>query len=115
MVEFSASASGDIRQYTPLTPHEIIDYFAQARDRILALEQKLADIISENNLKVPTKMARKPVKHRARVGKASHDDVAEDKAMINKAMAKHVHKAHPGDTPTEIKRGGRAKAPKRKR
>ncbi len=45
-------------------------------------------------------MARKP-------SKEPHDDVEEDKAMINKAIAKHDAKEHPGHKPTTIKKGGR--------
>jgi hypothetical protein len=98
----------DRTQYTPLTAVQIIFHFNELRDRILTLERLIDDIVKANGLLTQTKRKRAP----AMAKKPKHDDVAEDKAMINASMAKHVKKDHPGETPTKIKRGGAAKANK---
>jgi hypothetical protein len=81
------------------------------KERIVLIEELISNILRNNDLKVeaePKKRSQK--KERAvakRPSKEPHDDVEEDKAMINKAVAKHTAKEHPGHAPTTIKKGGR--------
>lgn len=106
----------DQGQYRPLTPSEILTAFQNIKTRLELLEKTLAIILRLNDLKYEEEPKKRTAKRGNTMAKkpmeSKHDDIAEDKAMINKAIAKHDAKEHPGKTPTKIKKGGRAKAKK---
>lgn len=104
--------NSDPGQYRPLTPQEILTYFQEVKIKIESIEKLLMLVIRLNDLKHQDEpknrgqqkertVAKKPMRH-------DRDEEAEDKALINKAIAKHDAKEHPGATPTKIKKGGHA-------
>ncbi len=96
----------DSQQYRPLSPIEILNYFEEVKTQILDLKALMSAVIELNALKTEhPKPARK-----LRMAKPKHDDVAEDKKMINEAIAKHDKAEHPSAKPTKIKKGGRVAA-----
>ena len=103
----------DDRQYRPLAPIEILNHFEEVKNRIHMLESDLRDVIELNNLTTERpKPARKPTMAKKPTS-PKHDDVEEDKKLINQAIAKHDRAEHPSAQPTKIRKGGRVAAKKR--
>jgi hypothetical protein len=100
----------DDRQYCPLSPLQILQYFEEVKNRVNALESTLSNVVKLNNLTVtPPKPIRKPQMAK----KPVHDDVEEDKKLINKGLEKLSKSVAPGKTPVKIKKGGRVATKKR--
>jgi hypothetical protein len=102
----------DDRQYCPLSPLQILQYFEEVKNRVESLESTLSNIVKLNNLTVTPP---KPIRKSQMAKKAAHDDVDEDKKLINQAIAKHDRAEHPSATPTKIRKGGRVAAKTAKR
>jgi hypothetical protein len=103
----------DSIQYCPLSSLQILQYFEEVKNRIQTLESDFLDIVELNNLTTerpkPTRNAKMEKKKTA----PKHDDVEEDKKLINKGLEKLSKSVAPEKTPVKIKKGGRVAPNKR--